>query len=338
MSGTWIIVLHYSGVEDTRACLRSLKNQTVESLRVVLVNNAPDDGSFSRNSDELADVHVIQNGINLGWAGGNNIGIRFALEHGAERVVLFNNDAIADPRLIERLDLCGELYPDFGILGPIVCDLEPPHEVQTDGFTFNDPAHSGFFRQNCVASKRTGKATDPEIFESDIVMGCCLWVRRQVFDSIGMIDERFFLIHEESEFCLRAAHAGFKIGVLAESLVRHRKSPSFDEVERRTGKPWQTYFDVRNLWLLISFDHSAKNGRRNRRRSWREYLLYVYYIHSDATDRREPRRARAVAEGFSDAVFHRWGPYVDRRRPFATYVDAFLKGARRVRRMFGESR
>ncbi len=88
----------------------------------------------------------------------------------------------------------------------------------------------------------------PTITDVDIVNGCCMMVRAEVLARVGLIDERFFLIHEESDFCLRARQAGFKCGVMAEALVWHKGSSSF----KRSGKRWQRYYDARNLYLLLS--------------------------------------------------------------------------------------
>jgi GT2 family glycosyltransferase len=337
MPGVWTIVLHYSGVDDTRRCIESLKRQTARDHHVIVVDNDSRDDLATMMQSEFPDVCVIRTSINLGWAGGNNVGIRHVLQQGADRIVLFNNDAFADTQLIERLDAAGAAEPAFGILGPVVRDFEPPHDVQSDGFVFNESAQRGFFQRRNVPISQTGDFA-PRVFATDIVMGCCLWVKREVVESIGVIDERYFLIHEESDFCLRAAQAGFKVGVVAESLVLHRKSPSFREAERRTGKPWQCYFDVRNMALLLQ-RHARNNvEKRGRWPSWREYLIQVCYYHADAMDRNDRLRARAVSEGFTDAILGRWGPYVERRRPLATVVDAAFRIARRVRRVFRSSR
>jgi GT2 family glycosyltransferase len=337
MSATWAVVLHYTGVDDTRECLRSLMGQTTENLRTVLVDNASSDGASSLFRGEFPGLVILRTETNLGWAGGNNLGIRHAIQHGAERIVLINNDAVADATLIERLNASGDAHPDFGILGPVVRDMDPPNDVQTDGFMFNDPKNRGFFRRRFVSLGESHPHEKPRVVETDVVMGCCFWLRKIVVDKIGLIDERYFLIHEETDYCLRAHRSGFKVGVLPESLVRHRKSPSFREAERRAGKPWQVYFDVRNLALLVSKFRGNGPHKRSRWKSWREYLLLVYYYHSDAIEHKDRLRARAVAEGLADAVLRRWGPYVERRRPFAAMFDAALLLARRIRRLFGPS-
>src|SRR5437764_748752 len=83
----------------------------------------------------------------------------------------------------------------------------------------------------------------PAAPEVDIVNGCCMMVRAEVFARVGLVDERFFLVHEESDLCLRARRAGFRCGVFGEALVWHKGSSAF----ARTGKRLQRYYDTRNL-------------------------------------------------------------------------------------------
>jgi len=333
MPRTWVVVLHYHGLDDTRACLRSLQEQSASDVHVLVIDNWSADRAADKLAREFPGMEFIRTNENLGWAGGNNVGVCRALESDAERIVLLNNDATAHPELISKLDAAGRRHPEFGVLGPIVSDLDPPHAVQTDGFIFNDPSEPGFFRR--PAESAVAKARDEQSpIPVDIVMGCCLWLRREVVEKVGLIDERFFLVHEESDFCLRAKAAGFKIGVVAEDLLRHRRSASFQEVERNTGTSGQTYYDVRNLALLVRKNSKGGATRRNRWRSWFELLKYACYSHADAAERNDLPRMLAVSEGTADAMVGRWGPYEARRRWLAPVVGACLTAMRRLRGFF----
>ena len=140
------------------------------------------------------------------------------------QVVLLNNDTVVAPDFVARLTAAAAAHPAYGVLGPVIRFMDPPHEVQTDGCLFNEPAQPGFFQRKPVRWPRRRRRT---ITEVDIVNGCCMMIRADVFRRIGLIDERFFLIHEESDFCLRARRAGFRCGVLGEALVWHKGSSSF---------------------------------------------------------------------------------------------------------------
>jgi GT2 family glycosyltransferase len=191
---------------------------------------------------------------------------------------------------------------DYGILGPVINFMDDPGEVMTDGCVFNRPGYPGFFQRQPVPLRR---ADPPAVTEVDIVNGCCMMIGRQVFERIGLIDERFFLIHEESDFCLRARQAGFRCGVLGEALVWHKGSSSF----KRSGKRWQRYYDARNLRLLL---HKHQRTHRVGRGPWRsrlEYLKYVYYRYAIERQAGQADAADAVLEGAWDAIAGRYGPY-----------------------------
>jgi GT2 family glycosyltransferase len=338
MAPTWIVVLHYCGPDDTLECLRSLQRQQAAECRVLVIDNASSDDVATHFAREFPNVIVVRSERNLGWAGGNNVGIRYALERGAERILLLNNDVVADPFLVARLARADLQNPEYAVFGAIIRDLDPPGAVQSDGFLFNDASRKGFFNSagSVGAVGAVGSAAvheRPEVVPADIVMGCCLWVRKEVLESIGLLDERFFLIHEESDFCLRAARAGFKVGVVAEALVRHRRSTSFLEAERRTGAAWQSYFDARNLGLLL-WKHAGRGvGSRGRWRSLFLYVFHIYYYHAHAAERNQRRAARAIADGFVDFVLRRWGPYVDRSRRLGTLVDVVLQALATARNL-----
>ena len=239
----WIVLVNYNGLADTKACLRSLAGQT-RPASVVVVDNASAVDPVGELRAEFPGVDVVQAGTNGGWAGGNNVGLRHALDRGADWVVLLNNDTTVSPDLVARLVAAAAARPDVGVLGPVIRFMAPPSEVQTEGVVFNRPDRTGFFQRHPVPLR----ADDPpHIVDVDIVNGCCLMVRRAVVDKIGFVDEAFFLIHEESDFCLRAQEAGFANGVLAEALVWHKGSSSF----QREGKRLQRYFDTRNIPRLL---------------------------------------------------------------------------------------
>src|SRR5262249_58110863 len=208
---------------------------------VVGVDNASADDPCAALRAEFPWTRVIRNRVNGGWAGGNNVGIRAA---DADWVVLLNNDTVAAPDLAHRLLRAAEAHPRYAVLGPVIRTLEPPHEVMTDGAAFNRPGEPGFFPRREVPPTRTDP---PTVAEVDVVNGCCLMTSAAALRRVGPIDERFFLVHEESDYCLRVRRAGWRCGVVAEALVWHKGSQSF----ARSGKRWQRYYDARNLLLLL---------------------------------------------------------------------------------------
>jgi GT2 family glycosyltransferase len=304
----WVVVVNFNGLEDTRLCLASLRAVEDTGLSIVVVDNASRQDPTEKLQSEFPWCHLVRNPVNGGWAGGNNTGIRYALERGADQVILLNNDTIVAPRLVEALLAMARARPEFGILGPIIRFMDDPDETMTDGTLFNRPTCPGFFQRLPVP---TSSAVPPAVTEVDIVNGCCMMIRSDVFQRIGLIDERFFLIHEESDFCLRARRAGFHSGVISEALVWHKGSTSF----KRTGKRLQRYYDTRNLYLLLRKHPASLSGGRGAARSLVEYLKYSYYRYSLEREGGQDDAAMAVLEGLYDALARQFGPFVHRQRP-----------------------
>lgn len=322
MPNVWIVLVDYNGLADTRRCLMSLAT-LADPARVVVVDNAGTRDVAAELQSEFPWADYVRSPINGGWAGGNNIGLRHALARGADWVVLLNNDTVASPQLVGRLAAAAAANPTFGMLGPVIRFLEPPHEVQTDGVVFNRPDRPGFFQRHPVALS----ATDPPtVVPVDIVNGCCLCVRADVVRRIGLIDERFFLIHEESDFCLRARRAGFENGVIADALVWHKGSSTF----KREGSKLQRYFDARNIPRLLVKEGHVR-GRRSVLTGLAHYLRYAYHRYALERESGFDVPANAVVDGLYDALLGRWGGYrPPGGRPGVAFLQAAFAGAWRL--------
>jgi hypothetical protein len=303
-SQVWIVVLNYNGLEDTRRCLQSLMRQIGPPPPVLVVDNASTVNPEPVLAPDFPTVRFLRTPSNLGYAGGNNAGIRHALANGAEAVIILNNDTVVSPHLTGQLLAAATAHPELGVIGPVIYHLDRPMEVQTDGVRFNTPVEAGFFGRHEVPL-----GGPPQVERVDIVNGCCMWVRREVFLRVGLIDEQFFLVHEESDFCLRVAQAGYALGVLNLGLVWHQQSQSF----RRSGQFKQRYYDARNLYLLLR-RHATGQGRRSWWGSWTAYLRYLYHRFTLEREAGQPASADAVLAGLHDAVVGHFGIWRERRR------------------------
>jgi hypothetical protein len=302
-----VVLVNYNGWADTVECLRSLANITYSRWFPVVVDNASVDDPSRAILEQFPGCAVIRRERNGGWAGGNNTGIQLALRQHVDFVLLLNNDTRVAPNLIDRLIEAAEANREFGVLGPVIRNFDPPSDIQTEGCNFNRAGRPEFFQRQVVA---LCEASPPAIAEVDIVNGCCMMVRSTVFRKAGLIDERFFLIHEESDFCLRARRAGFRCGVIGEALVWHKGSQSF----RRSGLRIQRYYDARNLFLLLAKHPRLHGARRGRMRSMWEYLKYSYARFEQEREAGCDDAADAVLEGVCDAIQRRFGAYRPRRR------------------------
>lgn len=309
----WIVVLNYNGADDTMRCLESLQPSLERGASVIVVDNASLEDPGASIAQAYPGVHYLRNSENLGYAGGNNAGIKFALSRGAHWICLLNNDTRVSPRFSVTLLQEAAAAESFGAIGPLIMAMAEPDVVMTDGCEFNRGTGAGFFARKEIP-------LGASLADVDIVNGCCLLLSAAALKVVGLIDERFFLVHEESDLCLRIQAAGFRCGVFGAPLVWHKGSSSF----RRTGNGLQRYFDSRNIWLLL-----AKHPRRrNRWASRRDYFKYVFYRYSLELEDGHLQSAEAVLEGVYDALVGRFGPRISHRRPFLVMLRVVFDAGR----------
>ncbi|MBS0620669.1 MAG: glycosyltransferase family 2 protein [Verrucomicrobia bacterium] len=244
-----ILILNWNGKSDTLACLSSL--QAREPHEILVIDNGSTDGSVQEIRARFPHVTVIENGENLGFAEGNNVGIRVALSRGADFLFLLNNDTIVAPDLLEQLLATFETHPEAGIVGAHILLFEAKETLDHLGGKWN-PKRGEFD----FIGHRTPSGECVEPLELDYACGAGLMVRREVIEAIGMLDPRFFLIWEESDFCQRAKRAGFSVLTSPKAHLWHKVSASFK------GKAHSTYYWWRNRFLYIE-----KNSPRSEK--WR---------------------------------------------------------------------
>lgn len=301
-----IVILNYNGLEDTEKCLSSLSKQTAKNFISIVVDNASHE-SPHKLEVLYPEIVLIRRESNGGWTGGNNAGIDYALKQGCELVILLNNDTVVAPQFVERMLQAAEYAPSFGIIGPLIHAMDRPDIKLTEGCLFNPSGYNGFFENQVIPVWVT---TPPTVMETEIVNGCCMMIRREVFEQVGSLDERFFLVHEESDFCLRAAEKNWKCGVLSEPLVWHRHAATF----QRTGGNWKLYYDLRNLWLLLKKHPHASPDRRNRLASLFQYLKYSHYAFSKAVEDNNQVDQEIIVSAIADALTSCYGAKPEKSR------------------------
>ena len=296
-----VVLVNYNGLNDTRKCLDSLLKADLRGALVIVVDNGSDPDCSEILSGEFPWARVVRSALNTGWSGGNNIGIEEAKKFGVDYVFLLNNDTVVSPDILIRLSLAFEANPEFSIIGPVIRYMDEPEIVMTDGVEFNCSGTPGdFFTRKEVQISGGPTFSTTQV---DIVNGCAICIDMKVISKIGLIDDRFFLIHEESEFCLRAIESGFRCGVLAEGLVWHKGSSTF----KRTGSWLQRYYSSRNLFLLLRLRRNSTEKSRGFLSSWLNYMKHVWYMYDTEMDEKNREAAEAVVAGLTDALLGRFG-------------------------------
>jgi GT2 family glycosyltransferase len=245
------VILNTNRRKDTLACLASLEASQYPALQVLVVDNASADGSLQAIRSAYPAVHILSLVENRGYAGNNNIGISWALEHGADWVLVLNEDTLLAPDCVTRLVETGAGEPQIGMVGPMVYHHDEPGVIQSAGGCLNRrwlPQHRG---QNEVD---TGQFNSPQAV--DWLSGCALLVRRALIEQAGLLDERYFIYWEEVDWCLRASSIGWRLVHVPDARLWHKG------VQRHyRPSPSVTYYSTRNRLLLL-WKHRAPLGAR----------------------------------------------------------------------------
>jgi GT2 family glycosyltransferase len=224
-----------------------------------------------------------------------NVGIRHALESGADAVLLVNSDVVVPVEAIAALECALDARPDAGIAGPIAVDRATPDRIVSQGISYDRA--SGRMK-NCGAGRPLASAP-AALATVDGVSGCLMLVTRQVFDAIGLLDERYFYSFEDLEFCLRARQAGFATVVAPRAIVLHEGSRSIG-----AGSVRRLYYAARNHLLLAA--EVGRTGPLALARSMYVVLLNVAHA-MRAPGRATSSRLLAVASGTRDYLRGRFG-------------------------------
>ncbi len=299
MTSIAIVVLNWKNAEGTVACLDSLKACT--DLQAIVVDNGSDDGSVAIIRQRHPDVVLLETGANLGYAGGNNVGICYALEHGAGYVGILNNDTVADRGFIPPLVSASQMFADAAIVTPMICEAERPETIWALGGQI-DWSTADSRRLHAGEARSAWKDQPP--FEVEFAVGTALLASRQVWERAGLIDESFFLYYEESDWCIRARRVGIPSVAAAASCVWH---------EAATGggrtSPQVTYYMTRNALRFVRRNQAGHSA-------WPALLRIAgrahWFVLGDLR-RGQRRRARARLLGVYDFLRGRSGQRLDKR-------------------------
>jgi len=256
-----IVVLSWNGREDTRACLRSLLALDYPRFDVLVVDNGSDDGSPDVVRSEFPGVHLIANPRNLGYAEGNNQGMRWALEasRDADLVWLLNNDVVVEPGSLAELVRVLETDADVGIVGPVIHRIHQPGRADVGGcFDFwTGYAHVLLWDPACEKQ---------DTLDVDYVWGAALLARAQVLRAVGLFDPRWVAYFEDADLCRRARAHGWRTVTALNAHVHHHIARAGNKVYL-----WQTWMRLRNYLLFYA--------RYARPIQWPGLVLAFAFVH-----------------------------------------------------------
>lgn len=208
----YIIILCWNGKKWLQACLSSVISTQYPNFRVLLVDNGSTDGSKEYVRKHFPEVELLLNKKNLGYAEGNNRGIRLALKKGADYVALLNQDIKVEPDWLRKMLEVAEQENNLGIISPMQYNYEGSALDKNFGVLINKNKH---FQ---VHHKRTKLDT---LYEVPRIIGSAMLMKRKLCEKIGLFDPIYFCYHEETDLCRRAKYHGFRIGIVTSSKVYH---------------------------------------------------------------------------------------------------------------------
>jgi GT2 family glycosyltransferase len=237
-----VVVLNWRRPREILTCLASIEAQDHPSCEIVVVDNGSANGSLADIRREFPAAVAIENGRNLGFAAGNNRGIEYLMKQGVDYVLLLNDDATCERTLLSQLIAQAEAEPDIGVLGPTIFYADHPGTIVWSA----GGAVDRLGRARHLGANEGANGTPPSAREVDYVTGCAFLIRREVIETVGMLDERFFAYWEEAEWCARVRAAGYRVIHLPSARVWH----GIKQEDRETS-PFYQYLMTRNRLLYL---------------------------------------------------------------------------------------
>lgn len=236
-----ILVLNWNKWRRTLECLASLDKLEYPDFEVLVVDNGSEDASQARIEAARPGLKVIQTGANLGYAGGNNVGIRHAIDRGADYIWVLNNDTLVEPETLATLIDAVRSEDRIGVLGAAVMERtgEGAREVDMSAYRWQGERIAYVFCSDSAESP--GHRVHP----ADVVTGTSLLLDAVMLQQIGSFDERFFHYYEDVELCERARRAGWAVGYACRARVWHSVGSSLSNFSAQAR-----YYYIRN-WLLF---------------------------------------------------------------------------------------
>ena len=233
----YIIVLNWNGKDDTIECVESLQKINYDNYRIIVVDNGSEDDSVFEIKRLFPGVKIIENKKNLGFAGGNNVGMKYAVENKADYVLLINNDTTVDEDFLTELIEVGESDEKNGLLGSKIYFHSEPNRIWFAGGKVNRLRNKGTH----LGLDEIDSGQYDKISEVDYLTGCCLLIKREVIEKIGVLAEDYFLYYEDTDFSARAKNVSYKIMYVPRSKIYHKISRS-----TKPGSSNYIYYHVRN--------------------------------------------------------------------------------------------
>lgn len=295
MKKVFISILNFNGKKNTLECIESLRKISISNveLTVLIIDNASTEELVLGDiPSENMDLKLIREEKNLGFSGGHNVGIKYAITRNADYLLILNNDTYVDKSFLEELLKIAEKDAQIGILSPKIY-FAPGFEFHRSRYKKNETGKVFWYAggemdwDNIIGHHRGVDEVDNGQFdkteETELATGCCMMIKKEVFDKVGMFDDKYFLYYEDADLCMRAKKNGFKIMYTSKSVIWHKNAGSAGG----SGSVLQDYYITRNR-LLFGFRYAPARSklalfRENlsllfRGREWQKRGIADFYL------------------------------------------------------------
>ncbi len=216
----FVILVNWNGKSVTLDCLDSLTKISYGNFRIVVVDNASTDGSPQEIRQRFPDVVVLVQKENLRFAGGNNVGMKYALEQKAELLCLLNNDTTVERDLLTHLVARIRADRHIGMVAPKIYYHSEPDRIWFAGGEIS--MWTGTMKHTGIRETDTGHYEHSA--EIDYATGCCMLTTREVIEKVGMFDETYFMYTEDADLSMRIRRAGYTIMFEPKAKIWHKLS------------------------------------------------------------------------------------------------------------------
>jgi GT2 family glycosyltransferase len=230
-------VLNWNNYSDSRECVNSLLKVEYPNMDIVVIDNGSSDGSGERLREEFADINVELIGENRGFARGHNVGIRWALDNGADYVMVTSNDAIfPDTELLDKLI---EFIETEGGVGMVTPEIRCYPDTDAVWFQEGRIDYSTGFPDHAKGSD------NGELIYNDYISLVSTVIPVEVFEEVGLLPGDWFLYHEDMDFSTQVRDQGYDLVTFPQATVYHRGSSTSGSSLR----PVRSYYPTRNRWI-----------------------------------------------------------------------------------------
>lgn len=283
MDRVGIILVNYNGYEDTVECIKSIQKIDYKKYIVIVVDNASTDIPTDEQIEYLKkNSFYYRTDKNLGFSGGNNIGIKFAKDNGCSLVLLLNNDTTVEPNFLDKLVTVQLKDYNVGIVTGKIYYFYEKDKIWSAGGMYN--------RYTGVTSQYGGEESEKLKKSAFITFatGCLMLIPMKVIENVGYLTESYFLYSEDTDYCQRVLDAGYRIYYCADSIIYHKVSASVGG-----SSPIQERYMMRNNLYMIQKYAKLK-----------PFSYLYFFLHTVKDILRGRNHFKPVIKGTSD-FFHR---------------------------------